>query len=58
MSVAGFCLSTAGKAEIMGVCAKTLPGHGRIAACLMVNKSTASKDCVDALQKIDAMTAQ
>jgi hypothetical protein len=42
------------KAEIMGVRGKTLPDQGRIAACLMANKSTASKDCVEALQKIEA----
>jgi hypothetical protein len=39
---------------MIGVCGKTLPGQGRIAACLMANISTASKDCVEALQKIEA----
>ncbi|MDH2352768.1 cysteine rich repeat-containing protein [Bradyrhizobium sp. SSUT112] len=43
------------KPEITGVCGKTVPGQGRIAACLMTNKSTASKDCVDAIQKVDAL---
>ena len=46
------------KTEITGVCGKTVPGQGRIAACLMANKSTASKDCVDAIQKIEAMATQ
>jgi hypothetical protein len=46
------------KAEIAGVCGKTVPGQGRIAACLMANKSAASKDCVDAIQKIEALAAQ
>ena len=46
------------KAEISGVCGKTLPGQGRIAACLMANKSTASTGCVEAIQKIEAMAAQ
>jgi hypothetical protein len=46
------------KTEITGVCGKTVPGQGRIAACLMANKSTASKDCVDAIQKIEALAAQ
>ena len=46
------------KAEISGVCGKTLPGQGRIAACLLSNKSTASAGCVDAIQKIEAMAAQ
>jgi hypothetical protein len=39
------------KAEIIRVCGKTLPDQGRIAECLMANKSTASKDCVEARQK-------
>lgn len=46
------------KAEITGVCGKTVPGQGRIAACLIANKSTASKDCVDAIQKVEAMAAK
>src|SRR5690242_16359974 len=46
------------KAEIQGVCGKTVPGQGRMAACLSANKSTASKDCVDAISKIEAMAAQ
>jgi Cysteine rich repeat len=46
------------KAEIMGVCGTTLPGQGRIAACLFANKATASKSCVEALQKIETMIAQ
>jgi hypothetical protein len=49
---------TACHAEITGVCGNTVPGQGRIAACLIANKSTASKSCVDALGKIEAMVAQ
>jgi hypothetical protein len=45
------------KAEINGVCGKTQPGQGRIAACLFANKATASKACGDALGKIEAMAA-
>ena len=45
------------KAEITGVCGKIQPGQGRIAACLIANKSTASKDCADAIQKVEAMGA-
>jgi Cysteine rich repeat len=48
---------TACHAEITGVCGKTLPGQGRIAACLIANKSTASKNCVEALGKIEALAA-
>jgi hypothetical protein len=46
------------KAEITGVCGKTVPGQGRIAACLLANKSTASSGCAEALTKIEAMAAQ
>jgi Cysteine rich repeat len=46
------------KAEITGVCAKVLPGQGRIAACLLSNKSTASAGCAEAVQKIESMAAQ
>ena len=46
------------KAEISGVCGKTVPGQGRIAACLLSNKSTASAGCVEAIQKIESMAAQ
>jgi len=49
---------TACKAEISGVCGKTLPDQGGIAACLLSNKSTASTGCVEAIQKIESMTAQ
>jgi hypothetical protein len=45
------------RAEITGVCGKTQPGQGRIAACLMANKSTASKDCGEVLGKIEALAA-
>ncbi len=43
------------KAEITGVCGNTTPGEGRIAACLMANKATASKGCLDAIGKVEEM---
>ena len=46
------------KAEITGVCGKILPGQGRIAACLLSNKSTASAGCLEAIQKFEALSAQ
>jgi hypothetical protein len=46
------------KAEITGVCGKVPPGQGRIAQCLLANRSTASKDCADAIQKVEALAAQ
>jgi hypothetical protein len=46
------------KAEITGVCGKIVPGGGRIAACLLSNKSMASAGCVEAVEKIESMAAQ
>jgi hypothetical protein len=46
------------KAELTGICGKIQPGQGRIAACLIANKSTASKNCAEAIQKIEALAAQ
>jgi Golgi apparatus protein 1 len=46
------------KAEITGVCGKILPGEGRIAACLIANKSTASSGCTEAIQKIESKAAE
>jgi hypothetical protein len=40
------------------VCGKIQPGQGRIAACLLANKSTASTGCAEAIRKIEAMAAQ
>jgi hypothetical protein len=46
------------KAEITGVCGKIQPGQGRVAACVMANKSTASKSCVEAIERIEAIVAR
>jgi hypothetical protein len=46
------------KAEITGVCGKIQPGQGRIAACLLANKSTASTGCAEAIKKIETMAAE
>jgi hypothetical protein len=46
---------TACKTEISGVCGKTQPGQGRIAACLFANRSTVSQACGDVLGKIESM---
>jgi hypothetical protein len=45
-------------AELTGVCSKIVPGEGRIAACLISNKSTASKECQEAIRKVEALSAQ
>jgi hypothetical protein len=46
------------KAEISGKCGKIVPGQGRIAACLLSNKSTASAGCMEAIQKVETMSSQ
>jgi len=46
------------KAEINGVCGKVPPGQGRIAACLLSNKSTASAGCAEAIKKIESMASE
>ena len=40
------------RGDIDKLCAKTQPGQGRIAACLAANKTSVSKDCVEAVQKL------
>jgi Golgi apparatus protein 1 len=40
------------RGDIDKFCAKTQPGQGRIAACLAANKTSVSKDCVEAVQKL------
>ena len=40
------------RGDIDKLCAKTQPGQGRIAACLAANKASVSKDCVEAVQKL------
>ena len=45
------------KAEINDICGKIVPGQGRIAACLLANKSTASAGCAEAIKKIEAIAA-
>ena len=46
------------KAEIAGVCGKTVPGQGRIATCLLENRATASSGCAEAIKKVEALAAQ
>jgi cysteine rich repeat protein len=40
------------RGDIDKLCAKTQPGEGRIAACLAANKTSVSKDCVEAVQTL------
>jgi Cysteine rich repeat len=46
------------KAEINGVCGNIKPGQGRIAACLLANKSTASTACMESITKIESLVSQ
>ena len=43
---------TACQGDIDKFCAKTQPGQGRIAACLAANRTSVSKNCVQAVQKL------
>jgi len=40
------------RGDIDKVCATTQPGQGRLAACLAANKTSVSKGCADAVQKV------
>jgi hypothetical protein len=46
------------KAEISGVCGKIKPGEGRIATCLLENKSTASAGCAEAIAKVQSLATE
>lgn len=45
------------KAEINGMCGKIKPGEGRIATCLLENKSTASASCAEAIAKVELLAS-
>jgi Cysteine rich repeat len=40
------------RGDIDKFCAKTQPGQGRIAACLAANRTSVSKSCEEAVQKL------
>jgi Cysteine rich repeat len=46
------------KAEINGVCGKIRPGEGRIATCLLENKSAASAGCAEAIAKVQSLASE
>jgi Cysteine rich repeat len=46
------------KAEINGVCGKIKPGEGRIATCLLENKSTASTGCAEAIANVQSLASE
>jgi Cysteine rich repeat len=46
------------KTEISGVCGKISPGEGRIATCLLENKSTVSNGCAEAIAKVQSLASE
>ena len=46
------------RAEMAGVCGKVQPGQGRVAACLVENRTTVSPGCADAIKKVEAAAAK
>ena len=40
------------RGDINKFCATTLPGQGRLAACLAANRTSVSKSCAEAVQKL------
>jgi Golgi apparatus protein 1 len=46
------------RADIAGVCGKIQPGQGRVAACLVENRTTVSPGCADAIKKVEAAAAK
>jgi Cysteine rich repeat len=46
------------KTEITGVCGNIKPGEGRIATCLLENKSTASAVCAEAIARIQSLASE
>lgn len=46
------------RADIAGVCGKIQPGQGRVAACLVENRTTVSPGCADAIKKVEAAVAK
>jgi Golgi apparatus protein 1 len=46
------------RADIAAKCGKVQPGGGRIAACLVAEKSNVSKNCADAIDKVQNIKMQ
>jgi hypothetical protein len=44
--------------DIAKLCSKTQPGQGRVAQCLIANKSAASAQCAGAIQKLQTAIAR
>ena len=46
------------RVDIAGICGKVQPGKGRIAACLVENRTKVAKECADAIQKVEGVAAK
>jgi len=49
---------TACRADIAAKCGTVQPGKGRIAACLVAAKANVSKDCANAIEKVESVKPQ
>jgi len=46
------------RADIAAKCGAVQPGKGRIAACLVAEKASVSKDCATAIEKVEKVKTQ
>lgn len=46
------------RADIATACGKVQPGQGRIAACILQNRATVSKECGDSVDRLQAASAE
>ena len=46
------------RADITAKCGAVQPGKGRIAACLVAEKASVSKDCANAIEKVEKVKTQ
>lgn len=46
------------RADIAAKCGNVQPGKGRIAACLVAEKASVSKDCANAIEKVEKVKTQ
>jgi len=44
--------------DIVKLCAKILPGQGRVAQCLITNKAAVSQQCAGAIGKLETVAAK
>jgi hypothetical protein len=49
---------TACRADIASKCGNVQPGKGRVAACLVAEKASVSKDCANAIENVEKVKTQ